>query len=104
MQSMGTERSSRYHRLALTQRMKDEAGRWEMQIRQVKWVGGGERGLGLRFGLRLGYQGSRRLRRFVVRCRLGVVLGMGGRVVWRVELWERRTRVGAATGRGILRS
>jgi len=37
-----------------------------MQMRHVKWVGGGLRGLGLGFGLRFFAQGSARGRRFLV--------------------------------------
>lgn len=49
-----------------TQRMKLSLGRCEMHMRQVKCEGGGARGLGFLVTLRLGYHGSRRLRRFVV--------------------------------------
>lgn len=60
-----------------------------MQIRHVKWVGGGLRGLGLRFGLRFFAQGSARGRRFL--------LGLLTLVAWvsaaACLVWERRTRL-----------
>lgn len=73
-----------------------------MQMRHVKWVGGGLRGLGLGFGLRFFAQGSARGRRFLV--------GLVTLVAWASEaaclVCERRTRVvgvGEAALRGTRR-
>jgi hypothetical protein len=65
-----------------------------MQIRQVKWVGGGARGLGVDVGLRFFAQGSARARRF---------FGFGTSAFPACSeraryVWERRTRLLEGSG------
>lgn len=78
--------------------MKSALGRCEMHIRHVEWEGGGARGLGFGLALRLGYQGSSRLRRFVMLVLVMREVDDGGvEMGVKVLVWERRTRVGAGT-------
>jgi hypothetical protein len=66
-----------------------------MQIRHVKWVGGGLRGLGLGFSLRFFAQGSARGRRFLV-----TLVGRASAAVCLV--WERRTLLFVESGVAVI--